>query len=187
MEQGFNSIVDDGQDESDSIQVEDVGHGEEEEIESGVGDSCIDLILLHFLKVQLREGVDPVTDLDDEVELEQMGHFKMRVTGPQGADGQQCRFSANHFNSPDKGDEVEDQQLATFVELGMFDLGKMELPIQFVQNVLLNDSMHHDTDQGIKRHKGYVLQSYCVIHYKRLSFFHHSIWRGCVVRHDDKH
>jgi hypothetical protein len=48
-------------------------------------------------------------------------------------------FTEENIAGPDEGSEVKGQQLSGFVELGMLDLGQVELAVDLVQEVFLND------------------------------------------------
>ena len=59
-------------------------------------------------------------------------------------------------------DDVEAEKLSGFVELGMLDLRQVQLPVHLVQQVLLDDLVHHDGDKQVEEDGGQVLQAWVV-------------------------
>lgn len=82
--------------------------------------------------------MEPVGDLDDEEELVHEGHVDVRVGLPEAADVEQL-LAHDDVDGPHGGDQVEGQQLAGLVELGVLDLREVQLPGHLVQEVLLQD------------------------------------------------
>ena len=56
-------------------------------------------------------------------------------------------------------DDVEAEKLSGLIELGMLDLGQVQLPVHLVQQVLLDDLVHHDGDKQVEEDGGQVLQA----------------------------
>ena len=61
-----------------------------------------------------------------------------------------------NLTGPNETDDVEAEELSALVELGMLDLGQVELAINPVQKILLNDLMHNDGDQQVKENGRHV-------------------------------
>jgi hypothetical protein len=82
MEESFDGVVDKGKDNSDTIEVQEISSSEENQVQGRVGYSGRQFVFLDLLEVQFREGMEPISDLNDIVELEQIGHLGVRVLGP---------------------------------------------------------------------------------------------------------
>jgi len=82
MEHGLGEIVDDEEYQGQAGEAERVGRTDEDQVEDRVLDLLPHLLLLGLLEVKLREDVEPVGYLDDEVKLEQEGHVVMRIALP---------------------------------------------------------------------------------------------------------
>jgi hypothetical protein len=82
--------------------------------------------------------VQPVSDLNDEEKFGHEGHVDVRVVLPQQANGEEV-FAPDDICRPHDADQIKGQELSRFVELGMFNLGKVQLSVNPVQEVLLNN------------------------------------------------
>ena len=120
-------------------------------------DLCGHILLLHFLEVKLREDVEPVGDLDDEEELEHEGHAVVWISVPQGCDVHHV-LPVDDVSSPEQRDEIEAEKLSRFIKLSVLDLREVELPVDFIQQVLLDDGVHHYGDQEIEEYGGDILK-----------------------------
>ena len=94
------------------------------------------ILFLDALEVELGEDVQPVGDLDDEEELVHEAHVDVRVGLPEAADVEQL-IPHDDVDGPDGGDQVEGQELAGLVELGVLHLGEVQLAGHLVQDILL--------------------------------------------------
>ncbi len=112
---------------------------------------------LYLLEVELRVGVEPVSDLDDVEELEHEVHVDVGVSLPQHADVEEV-LPDEDVPGPQDGHEIEAEQLSTLVELGVLDLGQVQLAVHLVQQVLLDDLVHHHGDQQVEERGGHILQ-----------------------------
>ena len=55
--------------------------------------------------------------------------------------------------------DVKAEKLSGLIELGMLDLRQVKLPVHLVQQVLLDDLVHHDGDKQVEEDGGQVLQA----------------------------
>ena len=129
-----------------------------DQVQGGVADACRHVFFLDLLKVKFRVDVEPVGDLHNVKELEHEGHLIVRVAFPQLANAKKV-FSHDDVTGPKKADNVEAQQLAALVKLGVLDLGQVEFPVDPIQKVLLDDLVHDNGDQQVKENSGEVLDS----------------------------
>ena len=123
VESGLGQIVQDEQTESQPGEVGRVRNGNGGEIDGGVGNARGNVLLLHLLEVELRVRVEPVGQLDDEEEFEHERHGHVGIVLPQGRHVEEEPLAENDVRTPQDRYQVEDQQLARFVELAHLHFG----------------------------------------------------------------
>ena len=116
------------------------------------------VLALDLLEVQLWVDVEPVGDLHDVEELEHEGHLVVGVAFPQLSDAEQV-LSHDDVAGPHKADDVEAQELSTLIELGVLDLGQVELAVDAIKQVLLDDLVHYNDDQEIEEDSREILDA----------------------------
>merc|ERR1719470_708075 len=158
VEDDLGQVVDNQQRQGEPGEAEHVGGGDEDEVEGGVLDLGCHVLSLCLLEVKLWEDVEPVGDLDDEEELEEEGHVVMGISIPQSGDIEEV-LPQDDVSAPEQRHDIESQQLSGFIKLGVLDLGQVELLVDLVQQVLLDDGVHHNGDQQIEKHSGDVLDT----------------------------
>lgn len=84
------------------------------------------LLLLDLLEVQLRQHMQIVGQLDDEVQLVQEDHRMGRITDPQLVTVANVSFTQDHVQTPDQGHAVEDEQLRRVVETGQLQFAEVQ-------------------------------------------------------------
>ncbi len=109
----------------------------------------------------------PVSDLDDVEELEHEVHVDVRIALPEQADVEEV-LPEEDVARPQDRHQVEAEQLTAVVELGVLDLGKVQLAVDLVKEVLLHDLMHDDGDQQVEESGGDVL-----VEQKKMGFISH--------------
>ena len=92
------------------------------------------------MEIELWEDVEPVGNLNDEEELNHEGVVGVGIALPQHADVHEV-LPEDNVPSPEDADQVESQQLAGLVKLGVLDLGQVQLAVHLVQEVLLKQKM----------------------------------------------
>merc|ERR550519_1509722 len=106
-------------------------------------------MLMVYSLVTTGKDVKPVRDLNQEEEFEHEGHSLVRISVPQVGDVVQV-LPHHDVHAPHDRDQVEAQQLAGLVKLGVFDLGQVELLVDLVEEVLLDDGVDHHGDEKVE-------------------------------------
>ena len=175
VENRLCSVVEDEKAESESCKVHDICSSNGNQVDCGISDSCWHVFTLDLLEVQLWVAVKPVSHLDDEEELEHESHGNVGVVSPQGWNVEEEPFTENDISTPQDSHNIEEQQLARFIELALLYFGQVKLGLDFlcqqnehwwlkndliwatnflketyIQNVLLNHSMDYNTNEGVE-------------------------------------
>lgn len=106
--------------------------------------------------------MNPVGDLHDEEEFHNKRDLTVGISLPQLVYVHQA-FLDNNVRSPYCRGTIESKELARLIEFTMLHFRQVHLPVQFVQNVLLNDSMDHNTDEEVEEDTKQVLHPRHVI------------------------
>lgn len=158
MEYGLGEVLDEQKEEGDTGERGEIGAKDENQVQARVLDLGRHVLFLGLLEVELGENMQPVRDLDDEEELEEEGHVVVWITIPQSRHVHEV-FSHNNVATPEQRHDVKCKQLPRFIKLGMLYFGQVQLFVDFVQQVLLNDGVHHDGDQEIEKHSRDILDT----------------------------
>lgn len=163
--------------------LQDIGGSEEDQVERGVDESGTSFLSLDLLKVHLRILVQPVGDLNDKVELEEVGHLHVPggVLAPDARDRKEVALAADHLRRPHQRHQNEGQQLAGLVELGVLRLREVQFAGDFlerrkevislkqksflkssqayIENILLDNGVNDDGDEKVEEDNGEVLHA----------------------------
>ena len=92
----------------------------------------------------------------------------------------------NNIAGPDDRCDVESQQLSRLVELGMLDLGEVQLLVHLVQQVLLNDRVHDHGNEQVEEDGGDVLGALGVGEHVLEDAWLDLSWYGHIVMQGDE-
>ena len=92
----------------------------------------------------------------------------------------------NNIAGPDDRCDVESQQLSRLVELGMLDLGEVQLLVHLVQQVLLDDRVHNHGDEQVEEDGGDVLGALGVGEHVLEDAWLDLSWYGHIVMQGDE-
>ena len=106
MEHGLGEIVDHQEDQRQAGEAERVGSNDEGQVKDSVLYLGGHVLLLGLLEVKLRENVKPIRDLDDEEKFEEEGHVVMRITLPNGGNGEEI-LTEDEVSAPEERHKVE--------------------------------------------------------------------------------
>lgn len=113
-----------------------VGEEVEEADDGGAGERVLHLgellVLLDLLEVQLRQHVQVVRELDDEVKFVEEGHGVIGVVRPQARHVLGVLLADDHLGAPQERHQVEHHQLARIVEARQLELRQ----VKFLRNFL---------------------------------------------------
>lgn len=126
VENCLGEVLEDKQTECQTSVGEHVSGSNKDQVQSSVADSRGHILSLDLLKVEFRVDMEPIGDLHNVEKLEHEGHLVVGVAFPQLADAEKV-LSHDDISSPQKTDNVEAQQLAALIKLGMLDLGQVQL------------------------------------------------------------
>lgn len=83
VEEQLHKVMQDQQDQTQTVQVEDVSSSNVEQVERDVDKLTWDILLLGLLEVEFRESMEPVAQLTNEVKLHLEWHEGVRISLPQ--------------------------------------------------------------------------------------------------------
>jgi len=109
----------------------------------------------------------------------------VRIALPNGGHREKI-LAQEEVATPEERHQVECQQLSGLIELVVLHLAQVQLLVDLVQQILLDDGVHHHGDEEIKEDSWNVPEASCV-EWQVLEHPRHGLhWGGGVVLHHDE-